>query len=201
MGAAGQDVGYIRVSTVDQSTARQLDGVHLDKTFEEKISGKSMDRPKLKECLAYLREGDTLHVHEISRLARSMTDLRNIVDGLAARGVTVVFHKENMRFDGGTETSTGRLLFNIMAAFAEFERDLIRERQAEGIAKAKAAGVYAGHGGQFKLTKEEGAELRRLHGEGVTVAALCRRFKITRPTAYRYLKAGTDEKKQGAAQA
>ncbi len=193
MGAAGQDVGYIRVSTVDQSTARQLDGVHLDKVFEEKISGRSMDRPKLTECLAYLREGDTLHVHEISRLARSMTDLRNIVDGLARRGVAVFFHKENLHFDGSGETSTSKLLFNIMACFAEFERDLIRERQAEGIAKAKAAGVYKGHGGQFKLKAEDAAELRRLHGEGVTVAALCRRFRITRPTAYRYLKAGADQ--------
>ena len=183
----GQNIGYIRVSTVEQNTARQLDGIELDRTFEDKCSGKDTNRPALQECLAYLRDGDTLHVHEISRLARNMADLNRIVDGLTAKGVTVRFHKEGLEFTpNGAASSMQKLMFQMLAAFAEFERNMIRERQAEGIAKAKAEGKY--RGGQDKLNAEQVAELRRLAAEGVSKARLSRDFNITRPTVYRYLK-------------
>lgn len=181
----GQHIGYIRVSTVEQNTARQLDGVTLDKVFEDKCSGKNMKRPALQDCLAYLRDGDTLHVHEISRLARNMADLLKIVDELTSRDVTIVFHKENMTFDGGKSSPTTKLMFQMLAAFSEFERAMIRERQAEGIAKAKAEGRY--RGGQEKLSAEQVAEVRRLYGEGVSKAAIGRRFGLTRQSIYRYL--------------
>ena len=134
---AGQQIGYVRVSTVEQNTARQLDGVELDKIFEDKCSGKNTDRPALKACLEYVREGDTLHVHEISRLARNMADLNRLVDELTAKGVAVKFHKEGLEFNASKATDAMmKLLFQVMGAFAEFERNMIRERQAEGIAKA-----------------------------------------------------------------
>lgn len=186
---AGQQIGYVRVSTVEQNTARQLDGVELDKIFEDKCSGKNTDRPALKACLEYVREGDTLHVHEISRLARNMADLNRLVDELTAKGVAVKFHKEGLEFNASKATDAMmKLLFQVMGAFAEFERNMIRERQAEGIAKAKAEGKY--RGGQDKLDDAQVAELRRLAAEGVSKARLARDFNITRPTVYRYLKAG-----------
>lgn len=183
---AGQNIGYIRVSSVEQNTARQLDGIELDKVFEDRCSGKNTDRPALKACLEYVREGDTLHVHEISRLARNMADLNRLVDELTAKGVAVKFHKEGLEFNASKATDAMmKLLFQVMGAFAEFERNMIRERQAEGIAKAKAAGKY--RGGLDKLDAEQVAELRRLAAEGVSKARLARDFNITRPTVYRYL--------------
>src|SRR5689334_15803045 len=133
--AKGQRVGYIRVSTLDQSTARQLDGVDLDKVFEDKASGKDTHRPQLKACLAHLREGDTLIVHSMDRLARNLTDLRALVDDLVARGVAVQFVKEGQTFTGKAD-HMARLMLNLMGSFAEFEREIIRERQREGIAIA-----------------------------------------------------------------
>lgn len=182
---SGKHIGYVRVSTVEQNTVRQLDGVELDRVFADRCSGKDTSRPALRQCLEYLRDGDTLHVHEISRLARNMGDLQKLVDDLTAREVTVVFHKENLVFDGGKASSMTKLLFHIMGAFAEFERDMIRERQAEGIAKAKAAGKY--RGGKEKLNAEQVAELQKLHGMGVSVAKLARDFGLSRQSVYRYL--------------
>lgn len=100
MSVSGQHIGYIRVSTVEQNTARQLDGVHLNKIFTDRVSGKSIDRPQLQACLEYAREGDILHVHSMDRLARNLDDLRSLVRQLTAKGVTVQFHKENLTFTG-----------------------------------------------------------------------------------------------------
>ena len=94
---SGKSIGYIRVSTISQNTERQLYGVELDRVYEDKCSGKNTDRPALKECLSYLRDGDILHCHSIDRLCRNLSDLLNLVQGLLARGVSVFFHKENMR--------------------------------------------------------------------------------------------------------
>lgn len=140
------EVGYIRVSTADQHTRRQLEGVHLDKVFSEKISGSSAARPALRECLNYLREGDTLHVHSLDRLARSLTDLKAIVTALTEKGVIILFHKENLLFSpsGSGTTPFDTLLFHVLGAFAEFERELIRTRQQEGIEAAKRQGVRLG---------------------------------------------------------
>lgn len=133
------------MSSIAQNTDRQLDGIELDKTFEDKVSGKDTNRPQLNACLDYLREGDTLHVHSWDRLARNLQDLERIVNGLTSKGVTVKSAKEGLIFEGGKGMDIrDRLLFQILGAFAEFERANIRERQREGIELAKQAGKYKG---------------------------------------------------------
>ena len=139
----GKRAGYIRVSSLDQNTARQLEGVELDKTFSDKASGKDVKRPQLQAALDYLRDGDVLVVHSMDRLARNLDDLRRIVTDLTGRGVQVQFMKEGMLFTGD-DTAMSKLLLSVMGAFSEFERALLRERQREGIAIAKKAGVYKG---------------------------------------------------------
>ncbi|MFI8608422.1 recombinase family protein [Pseudomonas sp. NPDC077649] len=136
-------VGYVRVSSVDQNTARQLDGIALDKVFTDKVSGATTDRPQLLAMLDYVREGDRIHVHSIDRLARSLADLLSLVQELNAKGVHVQFHKENLLFTGD-DNPTQHLMLSMMGAVAQFERSMIKERQREGIAKAKAKGVYTG---------------------------------------------------------
>ncbi|EPW8658176.1 recombinase family protein [Pseudomonas aeruginosa] len=137
------NVGYIRVSTTDQNTERQLDGVQLKKVFTDKVSGATTDRPELQNMLEYVREGDVIHVHSIDRLARSLVDLLALVQSLTAKGVHVRFNKENLLFTGESNP-TQSLMLSIMGSVAEFERAMIRERQREGIAKAKEKGVYKG---------------------------------------------------------
>ncbi|WP_426778806.1 recombinase family protein [Pseudomonas aeruginosa] len=137
------NVGYIRVSTTDQNTERQLDGVQLNKVFTDKVSGATTDRPELQNMLEYVREGDVIHVHSIDRLARSLVDLLALVQSLTAKGVHVRFNKENLLFTGESNP-TQSLMLSIMGSVAEFERAMIRERQREGIAKAKEKGVYKG---------------------------------------------------------
>ncbi|HIQ45417.1 MAG TPA: recombinase family protein [Pseudomonas oleovorans] len=136
-------VGYVRVSSVDQNTDRQLDGVQLDKVFTDKVSGATTDRPQLLAMLDYVREGDRIHVHSIDRLARSLSDLLSLVQELNAKGVHVQFHKENLLFTGD-DNPTQHLMLSMMGAVAQFERSMIKERQREGIAKAKTKGVYKG---------------------------------------------------------
>lgn len=181
----GQRVGYVRVSSLDQNEQRQLEGVALDRIFTDKASGKDVKRPQLQEALAFLREGDVLVAHSLDRLARNLGDLREIVAGLTGRGVTVEFIKERLTFNG-EDGAMSHLLLNIMGAFAEFERSLIRERQREGIALAKKRGVY--HGRKAKLNPEQVVELRRRVGEGVKKAELARQYNISRETLYAYLR-------------
>lgn len=181
------DVGYRRVSTVEQHTARQLDGVKLDKEFQDKVSGKSMDRPELKQCLDFVREGDVLHVHSMDRLARNLDDLRRIVKSLTARKVVVRFHKEGLTFTG-EDSPMANLLLSLMGSFAEFERSLILERQAEGIALAKAKGKYKGR--KPALDKEQKEALIQRANQGENKAALAREFDISRASLYTYLKEG-----------
>src|ERR1019366_1831007 len=134
-------VGYRRVSSVDQSTERQLEGIQLDKVFTDKASGKDTNRPQLQAALEYLREGDLLLAHSMDRLARSLDGLRKIVLDLTSRGVHVQFVKENLTFTG-EDAPMSTLLLALLGAVAEFERSMIRERQREGIALAKKAGLY-----------------------------------------------------------
>jgi DNA invertase Pin-like site-specific DNA recombinase len=182
--AAGKTVGYIRVSTLDQHTERQLDGIKCDKMFTDKASGKDTARPQLQAALSYVREGDTLVVHSLDRLARNLVDLRNIVSDLVAKDVTVKFLKENLTFtDHRNPQST--LFLSVMGAFAEFERSLIRERQREGIALAKQKGVYAGR--KRSLSEDRRKELRARAKVAVNKAALAREFGITRQTLYNCL--------------
>jgi len=138
------DIGYIRVSTVEQNTARQLEGVKLDRTYEDKCSGKDTNRPELNSMLKNLRSGDTVHVHDISRMARNIADLLDLVKSITAQGVTIRFHKEGLEFTNNQNDPTQMLLLNMLGAVYQFEKDMMLERQREGIAIAKAAGKYKG---------------------------------------------------------
>jgi len=137
------EVGYIRVSTVDQSSLRQLDNIDLDKVFEDKCSGKDTNRPQLHALINYVREGDAVHVHDISRMARNLEDLIRIVNELTQRGVKVSFHKENLTFTGISNPMQD-LMLNMLGAVYQFERSMLLERQREGIKKAKEEGKYQG---------------------------------------------------------
>ncbi len=139
----GQRIGYIRVSTLDQNPDRQLEGAQVSKVFADKASGKDTQRPQLDALLGYVREGDTLVVHSMDRLARNLDDLRRLVQQLTGRGVRIEFVKEGLTFTG-EDSPMANLLLSVMGAFAEFERELIRERQREGIALAKLRGAYRG---------------------------------------------------------
>lgn len=180
----GQSVGYMRVSTVIQNTARQLDGVALDKVFEDKASGKNTDRPQLTACMSHLREGDRLHVHSMDRLCRNLDDLRRIVKDLTARGVIVKFHKEGLIFTG-EDSPMSNLLLSMLGAVAEFERSIILERQREGIAIAKADGRYKGR--KPILTGDRVKELQKRAANGEKKTSLAREFGISRETVYAYL--------------
>lgn len=182
----GKTIAYIRVSTVDQNTDRQLDGMAFDKIFTDKASGKDTLRPQLAACLDYLRDGDTLVVHSMDRLARNVDDLRRIVRELNARGVVVRFMKEGLTFTGD-DSPMSQLLLTMLGAVAEFERSLIRERQREGIAIAKNKGLYKGR--KPSLSADQVASLKARAAAGEKKAELAREFGISRPTLYEYLAA------------
>lgn len=179
-------IGYIRVSTVEQNTERQLEGVKTDRIFEDKASGADAKRPQLVACLDYLRDGDTLVVHSLDRLARSLIDLEGIIEQLGARGVTVEFKSEGLVFEPGSADPFKTLMRQILSSFAQFERSMIRQRQAEGIAKAKAKGVYKGR--QKALSDAQVKEIAKRHAAGETKTALAEAFGVSRYTVIRALK-------------
>jgi DNA invertase Pin-like site-specific DNA recombinase len=183
----GQTVGYIRVSTLDQNTDRQLEGQVLTRTFTDRLSGKDTARPELDAMLRYVRDGDTVLVHSMDRLARNLDDLRRLVRDLTGNGVKVQFLKEDLTFTGD-DSPMATLLLSVMGGFAEFERALIRERQREGIAIAKSRGVYRGR--KPALTAPQARELRRRAASGESKSKLAREYGISRETAYVYLRAG-----------
>jgi len=162
---SGQQVGYTRVSSLDQNPARQLDGVAVDRTFTDSASGRSTARPQLEAMLAFVRDGDTVVVHSMDRLARNLDDLRELVRKLTARGVRVQFVKEQLTFTG-EDTAMATLLLSVMGAFAEFERSLIRERQREGIALARQRGAYRSR--TPALNTEQLAQLHQRAADGCT---------------------------------
>ncbi len=181
----GQRIGYIRVSSFDQNPERQLENIHLDRVFTDKASGKDTLRPALEQLLAFTREGDTIVVHSMDRLARNLDDLRRLVQMLTKRGVCIEFVKENLAFTG-EDSPMATLMLSVMGAFAEFERALIRERQREGIALAKQRGVYRGRKKALSPT-QVGTLLQRV-AAGEQKAKLAREFSISRETLYQYLK-------------
>lgn len=181
----GQKIGYIRVSSAEQNTERQLDGLVMDRIFTDKISGKSTDRPQLQEMLRFVREGDHLYVHSMDRLARNLIDLRQMVQDLTGRGVRITFVKEGLVFNGD-DAAMSVLLLSVMGAVAEFERAILRERQAEGIRIAKAKGVYKGR--KAALTNEQLEEVRRKIEAGVPKAKIAREFKCSRETLHKHLR-------------
>lgn len=188
----GQTVAYLRVSTTDQHLDRQQDlRDEADRVFEEFASGSTRARPQLDEALAYLRDGDTLVVWSMDRLARNARDLQDIVSELNARGVTVTFRQESLSFRPSHSDPMSHLLLQIMGAYAEFERSIMLARQAEGIAKAKARGAYKGR--KALLTPEQAATARERVEAGVSKARVARDLGVSRATVYRALTNETGE--------
>ena len=181
----GMVVGYKRVSALDQADLRQLDGVETDKLFTDKASGKDTNRPQLTAMLGFVREGDTIVCHAMDRLARNLDDLRKLVLDLVKRGVHVRFVKENLTFTG-EDSPIAHLLLSVIGAVAQFERDLIRERQREGIALAKQRKVYLGR--VRSLSPAQADDLRRRIKAGERKTLLAREFGITRTTVYEYMR-------------
>lgn len=179
----GQVVGYGRVSSTSQNEARQVEALSgCDRVFLDKASGKSTSaRPELTAALDYVREGDTLKVPSMDRLARNLEDLLSLVRGLTERGVRVEFIKEGQTFTG-QDSPMATLLLSLLGAVASFERSLIRERQAEGIALAKERGVYKGR--KPSLTAEQVADARQRVAEGVPKAKVARDLGVSRQTLY-----------------
>lgn len=184
----GKIIGYIRVSTFEQNEQRQLESVKADKVFIDKASGKDTSRPQLKDMLDYVRDGDTVVVHSLDRLARNLDDLRRLVKFLNDKDVKVQFLKENLIFTG-ENSPMSNLLLSIMGAFAEFERTLIRERQLDGIALAKKRGVYKGR--KRSLSEDQIEDLKNRIIAGEKKAHLARELGVSRETVYQYLKRGS----------
>ena len=187
-------IGYCRVSTVDQNLDRQLEALkryQAEKVFTDKLSGKDTNRAGLKEMLDYVRSGDTVYVSEFSRMARSTKDLLNIIDKLEKKGVKVISEKENL----DTTTPSGKLMRTFMIGIAEFERDIMLERQREGIAVAKAKGHYKGRGAKSKPAEwsEWLAEYKRRY---MTATELAKRCNVSRTLLYKWFDESVDESKQ-----
>ena len=185
--STGKTVGYIRVSSIGQNDARQLEGVHCDKVFTDKASGKDTQRPQLQAMLGYVREGDTVRVHSMDRLSRSLADLEKTVKELTQRGVSVAFTSPALTFQGGSSDPMAMLMLQVMGAVAQFERSLILERQREGIAIAKAEGVYKGR--KPSLDADGKAKLRAMVKEGMPKAKIAEALGISRTTLYANLSA------------
>ncbi len=174
-------VGYARVSSVGQSLDAQNEALkHCDKLFVEKASAKDRDRPVLEKALDYVREGDTLICTRLDRIARSTGDLLSIVDQLEAKGVRFKL----LQMDLDTSTATGKLILTTLGAIATFERELMLERQAEGIARAKAEGKYKG---RRPTAMEKRPDVLRLQGEGFNPTQISKRLGVSRSSVYRAL--------------
>ena len=182
----GQRVGYKRVSSADQNPARQLEGVQLDRTFTDKVSGKNTDRPQLQEMLAYIREGDTVFVHSLDRLACNLVDLHDIVKAITDKKASVTFVSESLTFTGD-DAALSVLLLQVLGAFAQFQRMIIREAQREGIAIAKREGVYKGR--KKALTTDDVATVQKRISAGDSKAQIARDLGVSRKTLYGYLNA------------
>lgn len=175
-------VGYARVSSVGQSLNVQLDKLkHCDKIFQEKRSGSSRQRPQLKACLEYIREGDTLVVTRLDRLARSTLHLCQLADQLEQKQVHLQVLDQNIH----TGNATGRLLFNMLGAIAQFETEIRAERQMDGIQNAKARGIRLGR--NKRLAQKERTELRQKREQGVLIKTLMEDYNLSKASVYRYL--------------
>lgn len=187
---SGQRVAYVRVSSLDQNPDRQLEAVgECHRVFLDREQGsheRLSSRAQLEELIQYVREGDHVVVASMDRLARSVIDLNTITQRIVAKGVSVDFLKERLTFRAGAgEDPFAQFQMNLMGSFAQFEREMIRQRQAEGIAAAKRRGVYKGRA--RLLGDEEIREVREQAARGVPKARIAREWKISRSTLYRYL--------------
>lgn len=180
------NLAYVRVSTVEQNEARQiqsLDKYGIDKWFSEKVSAKNTNRPQLQAMLEYVREGDTVYIHDFSRLARSTKDLLDIVEQLQSKGVQLVSAKENL----DTSTPTGKLMLTMIAAINEFERQNLLERQKEGIAIAKKDGKYKGRK-PIEADQRFREQYQRYLNREINKTELAKILGVSRPTLDKIIK-------------
>ncbi|HQW57467.1 MAG TPA: recombinase family protein [Gammaproteobacteria bacterium] len=182
---SGKTVGYIRVSTLQQNANRQLEGIKLDKMFIDQASGKDLKRPQLSAMLDFIREGDTVVVHSMDRLARNLADLKRIVSQCTQSQITIRFLKEGLTFTG-EDSPMANLLLSVMGGIAEFERALIHERQAEGIALAQKKGVYFGR--KKALNAEQVDYMKESIAKHKKKKEIAKELGVSRETVYRYLK-------------
>lgn len=180
-------IGYARVSTDEQNLDLQRDALHkkgCSSIFQDVASGKNAARPELMQCLRILREGDTFVVWRLDRLGRSLADLVQILNDLAARGV--IFESLTERIETGS--AMGKLFFHLTAAFAEYERNIMRERTQAGLAAARARGRTGGR--PAKVSEKASAEMLALHAsQQFSIRQICDRYQISPPTFYRHLEA------------
>lgn len=178
-----QVLGYIRVSTLEQNTVRQLDSVAIDRQFVDTCSGSTQNRPALAELKAYCRDGDTVVVHDISRLARNIADLIELINFFNTKGVTVEFKKEAMKFTADQSNPMNTLMLNLLGSVYQFEREMMLERQREGIAKAKTAGKYKGRSLSISATDV----IERL-GRGMSIRKIATELGISTTTVQKIKK-------------
>jgi len=182
----GQKIAYVRVSSLDQNTVRQLDGINFDLTFTDTASGKDTKRPKLEEMLTFVRAGDWVYVHSLDRLARNLVDLKSLVETITKKGAKIEFVKESLLFTGD-DSPMANFTLSMMGAFAEFERAKIGERQREGITLAKRKGtVYKG--GMPKLSQNQMNEIHAKIASGIPKARIAKDIGVSRQTIYAYAK-------------
>ena len=190
---SGKRIGYVRVSSADQNDARQLEGLVVDKIFADKASGKDTNRPQLQAMLEFVREGDHIYVHSMDRLSRSLRDLQEVVERMTGKGISVTFTKENLTFEppatgaDAHKTAYSTLMLQLLGAVSQFERALIKERQREGIAIAKAKKLYKGR--KPVLDKAAIARLHQMATDGVSKVEIAETLGISRASVYVYLNA------------
>ena len=173
---------YLRVSTILQNTERQLVDVACDRLYEDKLSGKDTNRPEFQLMMSNLRSGDVINVHSLDRVGRNTKDILEIVKTVKDKNCLIHFHKENLKFDGSKSDLYSDLMLTILAGFSEFERNIILERQREGIAIAKAKGVYKGR--RKKLTEEQLNEMKMDFNVGVAKTEIAKKYGVTRAYVY-----------------
>lgn len=177
-----ENIGYIRVSTVDQNTERQLLNIDLDNSFTDKCSGKDTDRPALKQLIEYAREGDVIHCHDISRMARNTEDLLRLVKEFTEQGISLKFHKEHLEFTDESNPMQ-QLMLTMLGGIYQFERSMILERQREGIAIAKKKGKYRGKPVDMLLHEQ----IRLKFAEGMNKMQIAKTLGCARATVYKAL--------------
>lgn len=181
-------VGYVRVSSYDQNPDRQLEQLQgMDKIFVEKMTGAKMDRPQLEACRQYLREGDELYVTSIDRLARNLSDLIKLVTEFRHNGITIHFMKENLTFGSEVDSPINNLLFQLLGAISQFERELIKERQREGVAAARKKGNVK-FGRPFAISQEKAKEIVARANAGESHLNLAKEFGVCRTSIWRVCK-------------
>lgn len=188
--SVGKKIGYIRVSTKLQNTDRQLDNIDLDLIFTDKASGGDTNRPALKELLNYIRDDDVIYVHCMDRLARKLNDLKSIIKTINDKKATIAFVKEGLTFENKKDSHIASLMLNMMGAFSEFEYGYIKERQLEGVAKAKEKGVYSRY---RSLNNQQINEIKNIIEKEtklnpVNKTELAKLYRVSKSTIYNYIR-------------